>query len=81
VLCQAAIMEPGYARSARAPSDSVAAIASKASTLIAMRIMRSGPAIYSRQPFFVFTPQWPSEKRWATVALHIGQTQTKPGSW
>jgi hypothetical protein len=55
-------------------------IASKAASLMAMRIMRSGPPVCSSQPFFVFTPSGRQKKRSATVALHVGQTQTNPQS-
>jgi hypothetical protein len=46
-------------------SGSVRAIASNASTVIAMRIKRQArrAAIYSSQPFFVFTPQRSPENR------------------
>jgi hypothetical protein len=50
------------------PSGSVRVIASNASTVMATHhaLGPPAPAIYSNQPFFVFTPQRPPENRWAT---------------
>jgi hypothetical protein len=58
------------------PSGSVRAIASNASTVMAMLIKRQARrASDLLQPaFFVFAPQRSPENRWATSVSHVGQT-------